>query len=69
MRKIPVIYTLMILLLGGSCVKDSFDFDRFSDRISYRPSIVIPLTHGSLTLGNLIESYDTDFIFDPDNSI
>ncbi len=69
MKKVPVIYTLMILVLGGSCVKDNFDFDLYSDKISYRPSVVIPIAHGSLTLGNLIESYDTDFIFDSDNSI
>ena len=69
MKKIHLIYILMMLVAAGSCVRDNFDFDRFSDRISYRPSVVIPLAHGSLTLGNLLESYDTVFVFDPDNSI
>lgn len=69
MKRTRLIYTLMILVAAVSCVKDNFDFDRLSDRISYRPSIVIPLAHGSLTLGNLLESRDTVFVFDPDNSI
>ncbi len=60
---------MMILLLAGSCLRDNFDFDMLSDRIGYQPSILIPLVNGSLTLDNLIESYDTNFVFDPDNSI
>ncbi len=69
MRKFTLLLTSGIFLLLYSCVKDNFDFDRFSDKISYKPSFVIPLAHGSLTLGNLLESDDSLVFFDPDNSI
>lgn len=69
MRKFRLLLTSGIFLLLFSCVKDNFDFDRFSDKISYKPSFIIPLAHGSLTLGNLLESDDSLVFFDPDNSI
>ncbi len=69
MKKFPFIYSFLILLLLGSCIKDNFDTERLSDRISYRPSFVIPLAKGSLTLGNLLEPDDSLIFFDADNSI
>lgn len=69
LRKIPVSTLFILFLVQASCVRDDFDFDRFSESISYTPSFVLPLAHGSLTLGNLLEPDDSLIFFDPDNSI
>jgi hypothetical protein len=69
MRKSQFIYLPGIFLLLLSCVRDNFDFDRFSDRISYRPSIVIPLVHGSMTLSNFLERDDSIVQFDSNDMV
>ena len=59
-----------VLFAGlASCVEDNFDFDRFDGKISYRPSIALPLAHGTLTLGNLLEPDDTLVFFEDDNTV
>jgi hypothetical protein len=66
----PIAFSTFILLfVAVSCVKENFDFDRLSDQISYRPSFIIPLAHGSLTLGNILETDDSLVFFDPDNAV
>ncbi|MGF1584905.1 MAG: hypothetical protein ACFCUM_06260 [Bacteroidales bacterium] len=66
----PIAFSTFILLfVTVSCVKENFDFDRLSDQISYRPSFIIPLAHGSLTLGNILEPDDSLVFFDPDNAV
>ncbi len=64
MRKITVVFALIMIMILASCVRDNFEFDRFSDRISYKPSFALPVAKGSLTLGNLMEPDDTLIFFD-----
>ncbi|MFP4366946.1 MAG: hypothetical protein ACLFQA_07625 [Bacteroidales bacterium] len=64
-----LVFFVIIILVTASCVKDNFDFEKFSDRTAYRPSFVLPLAQGNLTLGNLLEPDDSLIFFDPDNSI
>lgn len=65
----PVPLLVILLLLLHSCIKDNFEFDRISGKISYRPSFLIPVAFGTLTLGNLLEADDSLIFFDQDNSI
>ena len=58
-----------ILLFLAACMKDDMDFEKFSGRIQLNPSLVMPLAHGNLTLGNILYPDDSYFSFDPDNSI
>ena len=53
-----LVYILSLVFLA-SCFKDSYDFDKFSDRIEYSPSIAAPLAHGNLSLENLYEFNDS----------
>ncbi len=61
---------IAVLILGlASCVQDNFDFDRFDGKINYKPSLALPLAHGTLTLGDLLEPDDTLVFFEEDNTV
>lgn len=68
-KKLWLAPLIVMLVFFVSCIEDNFDFDRLSGDTGYRPSFIVPLAHGSLTLGNLLEAEDSQVIFDPDNSI
>lgn len=53
-----LLYILSLVLLA-SCFKDSYDFENFSDRIEYSPSIAAPIAHGNLSIENLYEFNDS----------
>lgn len=67
--KPPLFALLTLFFMLGACVGEIFDFDNFSDRISIRPTFLLPAAHGRLTLGNLLEPDDSLIFFGPDNSI
>jgi hypothetical protein len=67
-KLLPVPLVILIMLLA-SCIKDNLDFEILSDRISYSPTLLLPLAHGNLTLGNLLEPDDSTVFFDADNTI
>ncbi len=70
LKKLSILPLTLSFLFVMSCVKDNFDFDRFSDRVSYQPSLVMPAVHGSLTLGNMLESNkDITIAYDADSMI
>ena len=63
-----IIILLLCSLVPLSCIKDKFDFDKLSDQVEIKPSFVVPVATGSLTLGNAVRETDT-LQFDPDNLI
>jgi hypothetical protein len=54
----------LFLVLLVSCLHDSF-----SDRIGVQPSVMMPLAHGSLSLGNLLLTEGSSFTGDPDSTL
>jgi hypothetical protein len=68
-RIIAACVTIIMLFFTVSCIKDNFDFDRFDDRVKLQPALLIPLAHGSLTLGSMLEADDSLVIFNPDNTV
>ena len=69
LKKLMSVPLVILILLLASCIKDNLDFDILSDRISYNPTLLLPLAHGNLTLGNLLEHDDSTVFFDADNTI
>lgn len=67
-KKILLLPVVVILILA-SCVKDNFELEKLSEKVSYRPSFVVPLAHGNLTLGNFLKPDDTLIFVEPDNTI
>ena len=59
-----LLIVVAIFLPVASCLDD-----RFSDKIRIRPSVMMPLAHGKLTLGNLLLAEGSGFSRDPDNTI
>jgi hypothetical protein len=57
-------FAVVIFLPVASCLDD-----RFSGRIRIYPSVMMPLAHGKLTLGNLLLTEGSGFSRDPDNTI
>jgi hypothetical protein len=68
-RILAVSTSILVLMSAVSCIKDNFDFDRFDGRVRLRPDLLIPLAHGSLTLGSMLEADDSLVIFNPDNTV
>ena len=62
----PVI--IIFLIIAGSCIKTTVNFDKFSDDIGLSPSYVISAVKGEVTLLDLIEPNDT-LVVDPDNAL
>ena len=63
---IPVI--IILLIIAGSCVKTTVNFDKFSEDMALSPTYVIAAVKGEVTLIDLIEPNDT-LVVDPDNAI
>lgn len=55
-------------LLLFSCIGDNFNLDKLSDQVELRPTFVVPVATGSLTLANAIKPGE-NVVFDPDNLI
>lgn len=56
---------LLVLFLTVTSCKD----EKFSDWVRIHPSVMMPLAHGQLTLGNLLLSEGSGFSPDSDNTI
>lgn len=56
-------YGIIFLLAGGiiltTCNKEYFEFDRLSDEIELQPDLVAPLIHGSMSVQDLVEMFDS----------
>ena len=56
-------YGIIFLLAGGiiltTCNKEYFELDRLSDEIELQPDLVAPLIHGSMSVQDLVEMFDS----------
>ena len=56
-------YGIIFLIAGGiiltTCNKEYFEFDRLSDEIELQPDLVAPLIHGSMSVQDLVEMFDS----------
>ena len=64
-----IVTVTFITVFNASCLRDNFELDKLSDKIGYGSTFVLPLAHGSLTLGNFLKPDDTLVFVDPDNLI
>ena len=64
-----VFYILSLALIISSCVKDSYDFEKFSGRVEYSPSIAAPIAYGNLSMENLYEFSDSSDLDTVGNTI
>ena len=64
---------LLILFATGlfvsSCVEDNFDFDKLSDQVELRPTYVVPIASGTLTLANALNKEDENIDWGSDNLV
>ena len=70
--RLSLLSAIILLLITASCVEDNFDFDKFSGKVNLKPSFIVPVATGTLTIENLIDpndQKDLNIVFDPDNSV
>lgn len=59
---------MLFLLAGTSCIKDTYDMDKFSKKAHLSPTLAIAAVKGDITLADVVEPGDT-VKFDPDNFV
>jgi hypothetical protein len=59
---------MTMVLISAGCIKETYDMNRFSDKIHYSPTLAIAAVKGDITLSDMVKSNDT-IIFDNDNFI
>ena len=57
-RVTSVIVTVTLILLAGSCVKDTLDIRKFSKEIEIDPGLYIPAGYGNLSVDDLLKRVD-----------
>jgi hypothetical protein len=50
---------LLMALVINSCQKEYFQLDKLSDEMEIRPNLVAPLIQGSVTMGDIVELFDS----------
>ncbi len=57
-----------MVLISAGCIKETYDMNKFSDKILYSPTLAIAAVKGDITLSDIVKSNDT-IVFDNDNFI
>ena len=65
-KNLKYLALLFLLQAFTSCVKETYNLDRLSDKINYSPTFSISAFKGTITLGNIVKSNDT-IRYDKDN--
>jgi len=58
-RHIGILGLLIVMAGITSCHKEYFELDKLSDDMEIRPNLVAPLIQGSVTMGDIVELFDT----------
>jgi hypothetical protein len=57
-RVSSILVIVTLFLFAGSCIKDTLDFNRFSNAIEISPGLGMPVGYGSLTIADLLKRFD-----------
>jgi hypothetical protein len=66
MRKTGLLLLVIIATLIGSCVKETYDMNRLSEKMRISPTFAVSAATGQVTLGNIVKPNDT-IIYDDDD--
>jgi hypothetical protein len=55
---VPFIIVALMLVMHA-CIKDSFDFDKLTNEVHWKPSLAAPIAYGSLHMIDAMETYDS----------
>jgi hypothetical protein len=70
MKSTPAILIPVIILMGISCIKDKYDWNKFSDELEIHARIAAPLIKGSLSLDEIVNEISSENIGQfPDDSL
>ncbi len=61
MKNKTVFIVLLSFLVLSSCIKETYDMDRFSGEVALSPGLVVKAVKGDVTLGDIVEPNDTLF--------
>ena len=63
------LFFLVILLSLNSCIKDEYDFDKFSPNITIKPNIALPIAYGDLKLSDFLPDSSDYYYIDQKNML
>ncbi|MBU0763252.1 MAG: hypothetical protein KJ607_00290, partial [Bacteroidetes bacterium] len=60
---VPLTVAALFMLLIQSCLKDKFDFKKFSKEAKWEPSFAVPIAHGRVTVYDAIQQFNNGLIY------
>ena len=65
----PFLIFAAILFIVASCVKEEYDFQKYSNKARINPKLVLPVAKGSLTIENAVKPKEDTLVFNDDGTI
>jgi len=59
MRKTPFLLLMIIAIIVNSCIKDTYDMSRLSEKMRINPTLAIAAGYGTVTLSDIVTPNDT----------
>jgi hypothetical protein len=56
---IGIIYLVLTGIVISSCHKEYFQLEKLSDEMEFRPAVVAPLIHGSMSMNDIVSLFDS----------